>query len=115
MIPMAQNIYRIELEIVEAAGCVAHQVGERFVYPQDSGKLCGWLMDSARGMLTVLRYGGRLPWTYTGTPYEKVIDPEGVTTEFISCPDPTARVVLKVMRTRIGEVGADGKPIFFDR
>jgi len=31
-----------------------------------------------------------------------VIDPEGVTTEFIRCPDPTdAGVVVKITRTRV--------------
>ena len=35
---------------------------------------------------------------------EKVIDPEGVTTEFVRCIDPTASgIVVKVIRTRISE------------
>jgi len=109
---MTQNIYRIDLEIIESSGCAAHNVGEIFSYPKDCGKMCGWLLDSARSMLAVLRYGGRLPWKYAGTPYEKLIDPDGITTEFIACPDPTARVVLKVLRTKVGEVGPDGKPVY---
>jgi hypothetical protein len=43
-----------------------------------------------------------MPWLYEGTPYKKVIDPDGVTTEFIRCPDPTdSGVVVKITRTRV--------------
>jgi len=31
----------------------------------------------------------------------KVIDPDGVTTEFIRCPDPTRVVVAKITRRRV--------------
>jgi len=50
--------------------------------------------------LRVLQYGGTMPWLYEGTPYQKVIDPDGVTTEFIRCPDPTSQLVAKITRTR---------------
>ena len=49
-------------------------------------------------MIHVLKYGGMLPWTYSDTPYEKKIDPNGITTEFVRCPDPTARIVAKITR-----------------
>jgi hypothetical protein len=50
-------------------------------------------------MIRALESGGELPWKYKGTPYEKVIDPEGVTTEYVRCPDPTASgIVVKVTR-----------------
>jgi hypothetical protein len=50
----------------------------------------------------VLEYGGTLPWEYKGTPYEKQIDPDGVTTEFVRCPDPSsAGIVVKITRTRL--------------
>ena len=43
-----------------------------------------------------------MPWLYEGTPYKKVIDPDGITTEFIRCPDPTASgVVAKITRTKV--------------
>jgi hypothetical protein len=42
-----------------------------------------------------------LPWTYSGTPYEKTIDPDGVTTEFVRCPDPSTAVVAKITRTLV--------------
>jgi hypothetical protein len=51
-------------------------------------------------VVTSLSNGAIFPWKYQGTPYEKVIDPEGVTTEYIRCPDPTeAGIVVKITRT----------------
>ena len=106
------NIYAIELEICESNGCKAHQVGEKFRYPQERNRLCPWLEDSAGGMLRVLLFGGTLPWTYSGTPYEKEIDPEGITTEFVRCPDPTAHVIVKITRQKIGWLDPQGQPHF---
>jgi hypothetical protein len=40
-------------------------------------------------MMRVLQFGGLLPWKYKDTEYEKMLDPDGITTEFIRCPDPT--------------------------
>jgi hypothetical protein len=78
------------------------QVGHKFRYPEDLGELCPWLVDSLSGIIRVLEHGGSLPWKYKGTPYEKVIDPEGVTTEFVRCLDPTdSGVVIKVTRTAL--------------
>jgi uncharacterized repeat protein (TIGR04076 family) len=80
------------------------QVGQKFRYPNDLGELCPWLADSMLGMLRALENGGDLPWSYKNTPYEKVIDPDGVTTEFVRCPDPTASgIVMKITRTVITE------------
>ncbi len=96
--------YVIEIEVVEADRSVCHQRGEKFKYPDDAGQICSWLVDSMGGMLRVLEYGGTLPWTYSGTPYAKQNDPEGVTTEFVRCPDPTsAGIVVKITRTRVQE------------
>ena len=76
-----------------------HQ-GQKFRYPDDLGQLCPWLVDSLTGMMRALENGGELLWRYRGTPYEKVIDPAGVTTEFVRCPDPTASgIVIKITRT----------------
>ena len=76
-----------------------HQ-GQKFRYPDDLGQLCPWLVDSMTGMVRALENGGELLWRYRGTPYEKVIDPDGVTTEFVRCPDPTASgIVIKLTRT----------------
>jgi len=112
--------YKIELEIFEGNGgqlrtdgthpdfanegiCAwmygNYQVGQKFRYPDDLGKLCPWLVDSLTGVIRALENGGTLPWRYQGTPYEKVIDRNGVTTEFIRCLDPTASgIVMKVTR-----------------
>jgi len=117
--------YKIELEIVEGKGgepptdgsrpdlvkegiCAwvfgRYQVGDRFAYPDDLGKLCPWLVDSLTGVIRALENGGTLPWGYRGTPYEKEIDPDGVTTEYVRCIDPTASgIVVKVTRAALPE------------
>ena len=96
--------YTYTVEIVEgpAEGCGwGHKPGDTFQYPVEKGQICHWLMDSMNGFVRVLEYGGHMPWMYTGTPYEKVVDPEGVTTEFVRCPDPSTAVVAKITRTRV--------------
>ena len=95
--------YRLEFEIVEG-NCPPYPKGAKFEHPEDLGRLCPWLVDSMSGMLKVLALGGTLPWQYPGTPYEKEMDPLGVTTEFVRCPDPTDRgVVLKITRRAVPE------------
>ena len=80
------------------------RVGDTFRYPDDMGKLCPWLADSLTGFLRALENGGTLPWRYAGTPYEKELDPDGVTTEYVRCPDPTASgIVMKITRTALPE------------
>jgi uncharacterized repeat protein (TIGR04076 family) len=117
--------YEIELEIFEGKGATVtgppypnlaeegicawmlgdadhpeKQVGQTFRYPQDLGKLCPWLLDSITGFVRALENGGTLPWRYSGTRYEKTIDPDGVTTEYVRCPDPTnSGIVMKITRT----------------
>lgn len=96
--------YRFDVEIVECKmrRCARHHLGEKLAWPADKGRMCSWLLDSMSGAMRVLEYGGTLSWTYAGTPYQKVIDPDGVTTEFIRCPDPTeSGVVAKITRTRV--------------
>ena len=95
--------YAFAIEIVECnpGGCArGHKPGDVFAYPAEKGRICEWLMDSMSTSIRVLQQGGTLPWLYQGTPYEKVIDPDGVTTEFIRCPDPTSGLVAKITRTR---------------
>lgn len=92
--------YAFEVDIVEGQ-CGLHKAGQTLAYPAEKGAICPWLMDSLSGAIRVLEYGGTLPWLYEGTPYEKVIDPDGVTTEFIRCPDPTRVVVAKITRRRV--------------
>ncbi|NHJ01321.1 MAG: hypothetical protein EAX86_04220 [Candidatus Heimdallarchaeota archaeon] len=98
---MTRKQYSIELEIFES-GCPYHQKGEKLAYPADKAKICPWLLDSANSMIRILECDGTLPWTYSGTPFEKVINKNGVTTEFVRCPDPTsAGLVLKIIRTEL--------------
>ena len=80
----------------------SYQVGQKFLYPRDAEKICPWLLGSMNAFINILLDGGTLPWKYSGTPYEKVVDPNGVTTEFIRCVDPTnAGIVVKLTRTKI--------------
>jgi uncharacterized repeat protein (TIGR04076 family) len=80
----------------------SYQQGDEFNYPEDMGKLCPWLLDSMQGFIRVIEYGGTLGWTYADTHYEKEIDKDGVTTEFVRCPDPTASgIVVKITKSYI--------------
>ena len=93
--------YKIEIEIFEARqDSWCHKKGDKFEWPKDMGKICPWLRSSMHDFITVLIGGGTLPWKYEGTPYQKAIDPDGVTTEFVRCPDPTANLVAKIIRTK---------------
>jgi len=97
-----RKYYKIDLEIFEARpDSWCHKKGERFAYPQDWGKLCPWLRGSLNDFVRILESGGTLSWKYEGTPYEKVIDPDGITTEYVRCPDPTADLVVKIIRTKV--------------
>jgi hypothetical protein len=93
--------YTFEIEMVAPAKslCPYHKIGEKLAYPRDLGKICPWLRDSMSGMLRALEWGAVFPWDYEGTPFRKVSDPEGVTTEFVRCPDPTPDgIVVKITR-----------------
>lgn len=106
---MGQVHYEIEIEIYKGKGCDLHRVGQKYRYPEDIGNLCPWLLDSINSMIRVLQFGGALPWKYKDTEFEKIIEPEGLTTEFVRCPDPTdAGVVAKITRKKLNspkEVG----------
>ena len=94
--------YKIDIEIYEAREDTwCHEKGDKFKYPEDWGKLCPWLRTSLNDFVRLLENGVTLPWKYEGTPYEKVIDPNGVTTEYVRCPDPTADLVAKITRTLV--------------
>jgi len=126
------NRYKIEIEIFEGEGGQLHkegdriiypeslekegicawmyrgdgeqsyQVGQKFLHPRDAERICPWLLGSMNGIIQILQDGGTLSWEYRGTPYEKVINPDGVTTEFIRCIDPTdSGIVIKLTRTNL--------------
>lgn len=100
--PAKAKRYRIAIEIFEAREDTwCHKKGDTFAYPADWGKLCPWLRASLNEFVRLLESGVTLPWRYEGTPYEKVIDPDGVTTEYVRCPDPTSALVAKITRTRV--------------
>ena len=83
-------------------GQQSYQVGRKFNWPEDAGKICPWLLGSMHSVIDVLRFGGKLPWQYPETPYEKQMNSSGVTTEFVRCIDPTASgIVVKIIRTKI--------------
>lgn len=101
---MGKINYEIEIEIFRGAGCDHHRIGDKSRYPEDIGHICPWLMDSINSMMRVLQFGGTLPWKYKDTEYEKMIAHNGITTEFIRCPDPTdAGVVAKITRKKLNE------------
>ena len=94
--------YKIDIEIYEAReDSWCHKKGDKFQYPKDIGKICPWLLASMHDFIRLLENGVTLPWKYEDTPYEKVIDPDGVTTEYVRCPDPTADFVAKITRTLV--------------
>ena len=95
--------YEIDIEIYEAReDSWCHKKGDKFEYPKDWGKVCPWLRAAMIEPIRLLEWGVTLPWKYKGTPYEKVIDSDGITTEYIRCPDPTANLVAKIIRTKVG-------------
>lgn len=100
--PPAGPRYRIDIEIFETRpDSWCHKKGDKFAYPADWGKICPWLRGSLNDFVRILESGGTLGWKYEKTPYEKVIDPNGITTEYVRCPDPTANLVAKITRTRL--------------
>lgn len=100
--PAKPKRFKVEIEIFEARPDTwCHKKGDKFAYPADWGKICPWLRASLNEFVRLLENGVTLPWRYEGTPYEKVIDPEGVTTEYVRCPDPTSNLVAKITRTRV--------------
>ena len=99
---MGEIKYEIEIEIVKGKSCDHHRQGDTYRYPEDIGKICPWLLDSVNSMVRVLQFGGCLPWKYVNTEYEKIIEADGITTEFIRCPDPTeVGVVAKITRKKL--------------
>ncbi|KPK62771.1 hypothetical protein AMJ83_09805 [candidate division WOR_3 bacterium SM23_42] len=129
--PVPSSEYKIEIEIFEGNGgqlmkegdeiiypdfvkegiCAwmyrgdgerSYQVGRKFSYPEEKNKICHWLLDSLKGVLEALSTGETLNWDYKDTPYEKMIDPDGETTEYVRCIDPTASgIVVKIIRTKV--------------
>ncbi len=98
--------YKIDIEIYESTRgyCYygGHKKGQKLKYPRDWDGICPYLKGSLSVFIKYLANGETLPWTYAGTPYEKVINKNGITTEYVRCPDPSDKhVVAKITRTQI--------------
>ena len=98
--------YKIDIEIYESTRGYCnygkHTKGQKLRYPQDWESICPYLKGRLSVFIEQLANGQTLPWTYAGTPYEKVINKGGITTEYVRRPDPSDKyVVAKIIRTQI--------------
>ncbi|TFH39717.1 MAG: hypothetical protein E4G95_00365 [Bacteroidia bacterium] len=94
--------FSIDIDIFEAREDTwCHKKGDKFSYPGDIGKLCPWLLSSMQDFLRLMENDVTLGWKYEGTPYEKLINENGVTTEFVRCPDPTSDLVARITRSEV--------------
>lgn len=94
--------FRIDIEIYEARKDTwCHAKGDKFKYPEDQGKICPWLLSTMHDFIRLLENNVTLTWKYEGTPYEKIINKDGITTEYVRCPDPTSGLVAKITRTEL--------------
>ena len=68
--------------------CDLYSLGEEFdlTVPEERAKICRWAYNSMFPFLTVLEFGGTLPW-----------EPDP-TKAFVSCPDPHNVVVFELER-----------------
>ena len=100
---LRSKAFNIDIEIFEVQqnSCFHHMKGEKFKYPRDMANICPWLLSSMHDFIQLLQNDVTLRWTYEGTPYEKTINKDGITTEYVKCPDPTANLVAKIIRTEI--------------
>jgi len=100
--PQKRKRFRMDIEIYEAREDTwCHRKGDKFKYPEEMGKICPWLLASMHDAIRLLENDVTLTWKYEGTPYEKIINKDGITTEFIRCPDPTSGLVAKITRTEM--------------
>jgi uncharacterized repeat protein (TIGR04076 family) len=81
---------KIRLEIIEIQGkgiChYGHKVGDKFKWPDDTGKLCPHAFYVLYPGVDVLRFGGVFPWED---------DPDKTS---LCCPDPNNPVVFDIRR-----------------
>jgi hypothetical protein len=70
--------------------------------PDNIGGCCPWLADRMTTLIRAFENGGMLPRKYRGTSYEKGIDPNGITTQLVRCPDSTTfGIVIKLLKTTL--------------
>jgi len=100
--PQQRKRFSIDIDIFEAREDTwCHKKGDQFKYPEDIGKLCPWLLGSMRDFLRLMENDVTLTWKYSGTPYEKLINENGITTEYVRCPDPTSDLVARITRREV--------------
>ena len=85
--------YKVSLEIVDILGdgnCpVKHQIGEKFEYPDDRGKICAAAFHSIYPYIRIMESGGEFPW----------FDKPNAHSAY--CPDYKRPVVFKVSRVKV--------------
>jgi len=88
--------YKVIIEIVdilEEGKCPAgHQIGEKFEYPEDRGKICAAAYHAIYPNIRVLESGGSYPW----------FEDEG-NTHTACCSDYKRPVVFKMTRREVPE------------
>lgn len=73
--------------ILEKGECpLGHKAGEKFIYPEDRGKICASAMHSIFPAVRVLQFGGSFPWED---------DPDHAV---VCCPDAKNPVVFDLKR-----------------
>jgi uncharacterized repeat protein (TIGR04076 family) len=76
-------------KILEKGECpLGHEVGEKFWWPDDMGKMCPHAVYTVYPAVDVLRFGGTFPWES---------DPDSAT---LCCPDANNPVVFEIRRIK---------------
>ncbi|TXT57951.1 MAG: hypothetical protein BAJATHORv1_10661 [Candidatus Thorarchaeota archaeon] len=94
MVKHMPKVYRIIAkvhELREESGrgpCKLYDVGDEFDLskPEERAKICRWAFNSMFPFLTVMEFGGNLPW-----------EPDSEKA-YIACPDPHNVVVFELRR-----------------
>lgn len=88
--------YKVSIEIVdilEEGKCPAgHQIGEKFEYPEDRGKICAAAYNAIYPYIRILESGGSYPY----------FEDDG-NTHKACCPDYLRPVVFKMTRKEVKE------------
>lgn len=88
-LPMPNKIEIEIIKILEKGKCpIGHEVGDKFKWPEDNGKLCPHAYHVLYPTVDVLRFGGAYPWED---------DPDKA---HICCPDSNNPVVFEIRRIK---------------
>ncbi len=87
--------YKVSMEIVDILGegkCPSgHRVGEKFVYPEDRGKICPAAFNSIYPYIRVMESGGSFPFFDEHNAHS------------VCCSDYKRPVVFKISRKEVPE------------